>query len=454
MIDAVNAAGTIASIDCAGATNNGTLTSGTAASGVTSVISYTTGNGGTHTGQTVASTGVTGLTATLASGSFATGAGTLTYTITGTPAASGTASFAINIGGQSCTLTRTIAAPAPPTNPIGTGSLAGKTCFDIALSNDAVPEAGPLSSRISNQSDFTLTATNTQTYTFTPSGTVSNIRFVYINTNGTVIASITGGNTGNNITTAQSATVVYSNNLNTTALGTLSATALTADIYVIYNSGATNNGTDMQLKLTANVKDAQCCGAYVAPGVWKEFMCYNLGADTTLNPNTPVLALSGNFYQWGRSVVAGGITPSNSTAIVGWNTTAAADGSWSDTTKTANDPCPTGYRVPTKAQWMGVATNNTYTRIGTPSWIQNDTLITNAISIGSSAANSTLTLVAAGYRHFSNGYLGGRNSVGNYWSSTPVGGTNGNMLLLDNVNFTGNSNNDKRFGNPIRCIHE
>jgi uncharacterized protein (TIGR02145 family) len=103
-----DSAGSIASLDCAGATHNGTLDSGQVASGVSSVISYTGGNGNAHIGQSMASTGVTGLTATLASGSFATGAGTLTYTITGTPADSGTASFAINIGGQTCTLTRTI----------------------------------------------------------------------------------------------------------------------------------------------------------------------------------------------------------------------------------------------------------------------------------------------------------------------------------------------------------
>jgi len=102
-------AGTIASLDCAGATNNGTLTSGVAASGVNSVISYTGGNGFSHNGQTVTSTGVTGLTATLAAGTFANGAGTLTYTIAGTPSTDGTASFALDIGGQTCTLTRTVA---------------------------------------------------------------------------------------------------------------------------------------------------------------------------------------------------------------------------------------------------------------------------------------------------------------------------------------------------------
>ena len=89
--------GSVASLDCAGATNSGTLTSGQVASGVSSVISYTGGNGNAHSGQSVVSTGVTGLTAAVAAGNFATGAGSLTYTITGTPAAGGTASFALSL---------------------------------------------------------------------------------------------------------------------------------------------------------------------------------------------------------------------------------------------------------------------------------------------------------------------------------------------------------------------
>ena len=109
-----NCTGTITGITCTSATNNGTLTKGVAASGVSSVIPYTGGNGGTYNGQTVTSTGVTGLTATLAAGSFANGNGNLTYTITGTPSAAGTASFAINIGGRTCTLTRTVDAPPTP----------------------------------------------------------------------------------------------------------------------------------------------------------------------------------------------------------------------------------------------------------------------------------------------------------------------------------------------------
>jgi formylglycine-generating enzyme required for sulfatase activity len=104
--------GAITALNCASATNSGTLTVGTAASGVSSSLPYTGGNGGTYTAQTITSTGVTGLTASLAAGTLLSGAGSVTYSITGTPASSGTASFALSLGGQTCTLTRTVNLPA------------------------------------------------------------------------------------------------------------------------------------------------------------------------------------------------------------------------------------------------------------------------------------------------------------------------------------------------------
>ena len=129
-------AGTIATMDCDGATDNGTLTDGIVAnSGVTSVINYTGGNQGTHSGQTVQSTGITGLTATLVAGNFEDGNGPLTYTITGMPSAAGTATFAISIGGRTCNLTRTVNAP-PPANLPANIVLTGNQTHFIASADD------------------------------------------------------------------------------------------------------------------------------------------------------------------------------------------------------------------------------------------------------------------------------------------------------------------------------
>jgi uncharacterized protein (TIGR02145 family) len=97
--------GSIASLDCAGASLTGTLQPNTPAMAVSVSVPYTGGNGGVHQGQTVTSTVVTGLTATLTAGNFASGAGSLTYNISGSTTTSGQATFALNIGGQTCTLT-------------------------------------------------------------------------------------------------------------------------------------------------------------------------------------------------------------------------------------------------------------------------------------------------------------------------------------------------------------
>jgi hypothetical protein len=94
-------------------------------------------------------------------------------------------------------------------------------------------------------------------------------------------------------------TVTYANTLNTPATGLTNSNPITSDIYVVYNNSANNTGSDVQIKLTANIKDCSCCGAYIAAGVWKEFLCHNLGANTSLDPHTPVVGLQGAYIQWG-----------------------------------------------------------------------------------------------------------------------------------------------------------
>jgi uncharacterized protein (TIGR02145 family) len=129
----------VSTLSCGTATITGSLTSGTAASGVSISVPYTGGNGGTYAAQTIPSTSVTGLTASIAAGSLATGASALVYTISGTPSASGTASFAINIGGQSCTLNITVS-PAIGTFAAGTVNCAGAT----AVVNVTNPTTGKI----------------------------------------------------------------------------------------------------------------------------------------------------------------------------------------------------------------------------------------------------------------------------------------------------------------------
>ena len=475
VINAVNAsAGVIASLNCAGASVTGVLMDAIAAVGVSASISYTGGNGGFHYGQTLSSTGITGLTATLSGGNFAIGTGSLSYVITGTPSGTGTANFALNIGGQSCTLMLTVAIN-PSTLPVGSGSLTGRTCFDIALSNNNINSCAPLSDRLALQADFTNTATYVQVYTFTPTGTVSNVRFAYINTNGVVVTSLSGGNSGNSISTAVTATVNYNTSLNSLALGLTNSNPLTVDIYVIFNDGPSNNGTDRQLKLTARVKDCTCCGAFVASGEWKSFLCHNLGANDAAVPFTPSWELNGDYYQWGRkptcfardgvdatnpcsSPFYGAAGPwgnttsnDNSGAISGWNLTIALDGAWTDGSKTVNDPCPPNFRVPTRNQLLAVANNtlNRRTLLGT--WATGTTNYSSGWLLGESLYES-LYLPAAGFRANTTGALGARGNVGYYWTSTGSDGANSANNLGFMSASVGLSN--RTFGFSLRCVAE
>lgn len=379
---------------------------------------------------------------------------TFTYTINGTPTAATDITAKWNYAGLTeCTKTHTVSAVAPPpTNPTGTGSFAGKTCFDIAISNDNANSCGSLVSRASQKADFTATTTNTQTYTFTPSGTVSNVRFSYTNTSGSPIQAIVGGNAGNNITTAQTATVNYNTNLNSAALGLTSSNALTGDIYVVYNTGATNNGTDVQLKLTASVKDCACCGAYIAAGVYKTFMCHNLGADTSLDPNVPVQGIFGNFYQWGRAtVVANASTPPG--AIAGWNSSSAVNNSWLDSSGhkvVGNDPCPPGYRVPTSAEWMGVIGNNTISYSGN-AWTDAAGSYGEAY-FGPNISTHLLGLPSAGCRLSYDGTLFSRGSYGYYWSSTENSTYAYGLFFANGSVYTSLYNRTNGFS--VRCVSE
>jgi uncharacterized protein (TIGR02145 family) len=209
---------------------------------------------------------------------------------------------------------------------------------------------------------------------------------------------------------------------------------------------------------TITVNASISCGAYVAAGVWKAFKCHNLGADESADPFTPDWKLNGNYYQWGRSGVAanGPTGPSsgeaNDGAITGWNTTAASNGDWADSSKTANDPCPAGFRVPTKAQWEAVLnTTLNPTRSLPGTWSNSSTNYSSGLRIGSGATG--LFLPTAGYRRDSNGSLSNRGSNGFYWSSTADGSSVSSYLLFD-PEYALTISNNRNLGFSVRCIEQ
>jgi len=212
------------------------------------------------------------------------------------------------------------------------------------------------------------------------------------------------------------------------------------------------------------------CGAFVGIGQWKEFMCHNLGANTSADPFLPGWELIGNYYQWGRnpgcfgrdgidgsnpcsSPVYGAAGPwgattadDNAGGIAGWGPD-APDGAWLDDVKTANDPCPAGFRVPTKVQWDGLANESINPPVFFGTWADMSNNYSSGIRFG-----NALFLPAAGQRSFG-GSLIYRASYGAYWSST-VSGTSARefrMTPQDTYTFFVSA---RSFGNLIRCVAE
>ncbi len=228
-------------------------------------------------------------------------------------------------------------------------------------------------------------------------------------------------------------------------------------------------------ELSEQVSASVGCGAYVAPGVWKEFDCYNLaaiGKTTNDDPFTPSWRLNGGYWQWGRkgpdpsqwyntntpNFAHGPTGPdagsANSGAMYGWSQTKAPNGSWLDASKTANDPCPAGYRVPTISQWQGVIENNDiHGTLGT--WSIANTNYSSARFFGNG-----LMLPAAGFREEFRAYSGShygllqnRGERGLYWSTMGFASYKAQYLALHSSGA--NPGGDYRsHGLSVRCIAE
>jgi len=168
------------------------------------------------------------------------------------------------------------------------------------------------------------------------------------------------------------------------------------------------------------------CGAYLGANKtnWRQFMCHNLGADYSKNPFTPSADIHGDKYQWGYKtpIIKQEDDIYQIDPVPGWNRVEKHD-TWN---RGIDDPCPDGYKVPTKEEWENVIRYNTLTRIG--NWNQ---LYPKSITTGAKLGDR-LMLPTAGSRDWTGKtHFFGNNNVGaivNNWS-------NGNSF--DNTNIPG-----------------
>jgi uncharacterized protein (TIGR02145 family) len=368
----------------------------------------------------------------------------------------------------------------------GSGRLSGRTTFDVA---EAIEDScGTFAIRRAVDkvyANFALESTYKQIYTFTPTGSVSNVRFAYVEPETGIVTSLTPDADYSGTISSPStctATMLYDKTLNTKAAKKTRSEAFKVDIYAIYES----NGQDCAEKLTAWIQDCAFSGAYTTTGAWLVFMPYNLGANPNYaTPETQMayppnpsgtastdMTVYGGLFQWGRSKdghedrnkaskngTSNSPTPGN-TFLHGssnWYTgsSPAPDVLWT-ASKAANDPCPPGYKVPTMTQWRSIFNggtgNPTYATINTANTHNSWSLYSGGGTKGA-YSGSTLFLPAAGYRYYSDGSRRTAGSTGYYWSSTQY------SPYAYYLYFTGDDvglgyYTNRAHGSSVRCVAE
>ncbi|WP_343319276.1 hypothetical protein [Sphingobacterium multivorum] len=232
-----------------------------------------------------------------------------------------------------------------------------------------------------------------------------------------------------------------------------------------FNSDRYVNATNV----TRTTNTADALYAVIGGHRWER---YNLGV-ATLNPatnNPDVLpsnqGLYGNYYQWGRQAPVANAS-SGDAAIAGWNTTPAADGTWNNGTptapiKAATDPCSTGNRIPSQAEFTRLGNYTRHTSIGTWTAFSGNgsgpglsDFTAAHIMTSKKSSDIKLSFPAAGHRSSVNGAQVLRQSSAIYWLNTAVGG---NDRALQGRGFESGgwdtSNYFKVAGYPLRCIQD
>jgi uncharacterized protein (TIGR02145 family) len=177
----------------------------------------------------------------------------------------------------------------------------------------------------------------------------------------------------------------------------------------------------------------------------KVWMDRNLGASRVATSSTDA-ASYGDLYQWGRGTDGHQIRTSATTNTL-FSTGDPANGNFITSSGDwrspqndnlwqgvagVNNPCPTGYRIPTEAEWDAERL----------SWSDNT-------SVGAFASPLKLTL--GGIRAFADGALQTTGIRGFYWSSTVSGIYS---LSLDFYSSASTGAAARGIGMSVRCIKE
>ncbi|MDE6483726.1 MAG: hypothetical protein K2L01_08255 [Rikenellaceae bacterium] len=149
-------------------------------------------------------------------------------------------------------------------------------------------------------------------------------------------------------------------------------------------------------------------------------------------------ASHGKFYQWNRSV-----TWNTMGNISGWDTSYPSGSYW----ETVNDPCPSGFAVPTKVQWKTLI-NTCNTIYMSDTWSA-----TNYGYLTLTDGSNKLEFPAVGYLSYMDGLLSNAGTLGRYWASDQYDANNASRMYFNNNSIYTNDD-DKRRGFNVRCVRQ
>ena len=171
------------------------------------------------------------------------------------------------------------------------------------------------------------------------------------------------------------------------------------------------------------------------------------GKHIITNPSNP-----DTQYNW-LLFVAGQDNPEDGDMVTGawyqqlWNANEGkAD---ADVVKTATDPCPKGWRVPTQAEWIAIGAGQEAAVSGT-TWDSSNLRLT----VPGKESGKNLVLPAAGSR-YSDGASYGQGASGYYWSSSvPAASTSASYVLFNSAGGLNTRANNRANGFSVRCVQE